>query len=353
MNSLAPNSQRSAFTLIELLVVIAIIGVLVGLLLPAVQQARESARRSSCSNNMKQIALGVQNYADGNAKSGDNKLPYAVFHSDGSGGNMWWRKPTDPNNANGLNSMLWQSHVSWSVQILAFLEETQLYDDWAAATNNFVGPNPASWNDFQNTTGSMTNLHSAARINAFYCPSYTGELVIASTGTPVGANTSANYLNGGCIKAAGGTSGAAPSATSDTGLICYRGNFGKGTSNSFDATDGQGAFGWKRRQGFKDFTDGTSTSILFVESAYGAAWAGGPSTLATARAFGGNTSAINQADLSFRGVIPNNGIGSEHPGGASVAMIDGSTRFLNYNALSAAIFDNLMQVNDGNVVSLP
>ena len=117
-----------AFTLIELLVVIAIIGVLVGLLLPAVQQAREAARRISCTNHLKQIGLAVALHADT-----QKHFPCG-------------RKTRDPYD------------VSWAFRILPFLEQTQIFD---ARNPDTTVP---CW-DRSNSTAFRTP------VDTFYCPS--------------------------------------------------------------------------------------------------------------------------------------------------------------------------------------
>src|SRR3954447_15378891 len=124
------RSQKRGFTLVELLVVIAIIGILVALLLPAIQAAREAARRSQCVNKMKQLGLAVLNY-----ESGKKLLPYAVTPN---------YSPTTPLkigacagtagpavSSNGLR------HHSVFSFILPFMEEQAVYDqidfkyDWS------------------------------------------------------------------------------------------------------------------------------------------------------------------------------------------------------------------------------
>lgn len=132
------RSLRSAFTLIELLVVIAIIAVLIALLLPAVQQAREAARRSQCKNNLKQIGLALHNYHDTY-----NCMPISM---------SWGRR--DPN-------IDWDRRQAFSdkVYMLPYLDQSPLY-------------NQTNWNDFPwNPWNTGSNLPQSARLPVFNCPS--------------------------------------------------------------------------------------------------------------------------------------------------------------------------------------
>jgi prepilin-type N-terminal cleavage/methylation domain-containing protein len=132
---------RFAFTLVELLVVIAIIGILVALLLPAVQAAREAARRSQCANNLKQIGLAVHHFEDSH-----KTLP---------------------------SSRLGPQHASWFVQILPFMEQGNLFSQWDVSKTYYL-----------QTPGARTT-----QVAEFYCPSRRAPMLstqfeISSTGLP-------------------------------------------------------------------------------------------------------------------------------------------------------------------------
>ena len=138
------SSCRSGFTLVELLVVIAIIGILVALLLPAVQAAREAARRTQCTNNLKQIALATMNY-----ESAYKRVP-----------------PGD----------VWDESSSWFVQILPFMEEQAIYDRWFLKTKWWNGPNKVMIKDWEKGVG---------QVSAYRCPTRSrdgGEFAPTDTG---------------------------------------------------------------------------------------------------------------------------------------------------------------------------
>jgi prepilin-type N-terminal cleavage/methylation domain-containing protein len=279
-------AAHRGFTLVELLVVIAIIGTLVGLLLPAVQAARESARRSSCSNNMKQIALGLQNYHDAN-----KVLPQSAINSG-----------VDPYG---------RSNWSWMLFILPYIEQASLY---SAFQPQNVNP---QWQvtDPQWFGGSATMVAQAqAPIPTFLCPTDKVTLLAPQdkyNSLVAGTNlrsSKANYLaNGGAFLSMAGT-----------------------VDQKIRA--GQGAFRKAKGAAFKDFTDGLSKTFLLGEAG------GVPLTASDADRMPGiwtGTQGENNEQPEIMRYTQNkvnsgqtNAFGSFHPGGANFALADASIRFV-------------------------
>src|SRR5688500_17455479 len=138
------RTSRAAFTLVELLVVIAIIGILIALLLPAVQAAREAARRTQCNNNLKQIGLGVQNFHDIRQEC----VPAWLTGDTGPNGN-----PNAPSGA--------QFRPAWTLMILPFMEQGNVHDllDYSVLLN----ANPTA-------PANHTTLRGTS-VATYFCPS--------------------------------------------------------------------------------------------------------------------------------------------------------------------------------------
>ena len=115
------RGKRPAFTLIELLVVIAIIAILIALLLPAVQQAREAARRSSCKNNLNQLGVALHNYHEI-----FGRFPYGYYHSN-----------------------TYHGRDTWMQQILPQIDQGPAYDQYAAANVAWVMDTPVNIKDMK------------------------------------------------------------------------------------------------------------------------------------------------------------------------------------------------------------
>lgn len=209
------NKNRKAFTLVELLVVIAIIGVLVGLLLPAVQSAREAARRMSCSNNMKQLGLAMHNYHDA-----FRSFPYGH-----------------------LNTGLSVTHKrdSWYQNILPFVEQ-QAYAEKYRNAATIYSVYEAEW------IHRMPLELAGVAVPTFMCPS-------EPSGPALGGGGSDNGFQGSYGVSAGG-------GTLPQDLL------GGITPDEINIikTDPGGMFGETRTYKFRDCLDGTSNTLLASET---------------------------------------------------------------------------------------
>lgn len=331
----SPSPRRAGFTLVELLVVIAIIGVLVALLLPAVQMAREAARRSSCQNNLRQIGIATHNFHDV-----QNQLP-----------------PIRVSN----------NHATWFVLIMPYMEQGNISQLW-------------TFNQFYS---SATN--SAGRtlqVKSYYCPSRRGpqtnpgvnkqEDVIPGDATPPpdfpGPGTDARFAGTnnppGALGDYAGSVGTVTAIGTTTPFLWSgqqaNGAFAQGLLNS------DGSF--RSNTAFRVITDGLSNTFLAGEkhvpigmfgrnkvgdgSIYNGVW-----TTYSGRLCGPNDPpAQNPKDIS-RSVLNDafyaRKFGSYHPGVTQFVLADSSVRAIRVNIdvntyALYAVRDDGLTINDGN-----
>ncbi len=317
------SSTRRGFTLIELLVVIAIIAILIALLLPAVQQAREAARRTQCKNNLKQLALAAHNFHDIY-----NRFPGGNFGS-----------PQDA--ARVIAGNQWLGVLP---QLLPQLEQPALYERIAVWKGVDRRPNPASpgtfiaeknWWDDQVTDDTWTI--SQAKLAAFRCPSdiesATNGIFIVVHAYSLPATPNTLNLNGSYFGPPDNVSG----TTSYLGV-------GGGGSNVQGAWEyRKGIFGSRTKFSFRDVSDGTSNTLLFGEVTggplYGHAWMSG--------GYMPDAWGLPQA-APFEGSW--NQFGSYHTGIVQFGLADGSVRSISNNIDFSNVFRWLTAMGDGRVV---
>jgi prepilin-type N-terminal cleavage/methylation domain-containing protein/prepilin-type processing-associated H-X9-DG protein len=303
------KTNHRGFTLVELLVVIAIIGILVALLLPAIQAARESARRAQCTNNLKQVGVAFQNYHDTN-----KKLPVGAY------------------------SCCWGT---WQMAILPFIEEQQLGDMYQFLPKNFPvfddryrydnGPTEAP-----GLTPQMRNFEvTSKRIATLTCPSDEPQVAAGYPNARSGL-TFHNYVaNFGNTNHVGTTYPGTPQ-------IRYLGS-------PFIGQD-DGSFGPNHKlfSTFRKIPDGLSKTLMVAETVQGQGgdlrgltwwgWAAGFEAYASPN--GSDPDRMQRKDDCKSEIVPNppclpaagplfnNAARSRHPSGVNVVMCDASVQFV-------------------------
>lgn len=305
-----PRFRSRGFTLVELLVVIAIIGVLVALLLPAVQSARESARRSQCANNLKQIGLGMHNYAD-----------------------TWTRLPAAC--MGGFVSADDDDGWSWATAILPFVEQQALFSQLNPQGELLLLPNYFA---AKQTTipGGNTSL------KVYKCPSsFLPKTVPASFSIPGGASLPVREH-----------------------LVGYATNDYKSAGGSCVGDNGPIHKLLERRNlcRLAEISDGLSNTLLIGESTYlfgnpfaaptrinvWPLWIAASNDDESVRTNGRTNSPINCGctATTMAKAINDDCNFSLHPSGCQFVLCDGSVRFISQN-ISIQTYCNLHGIDDG------
>ncbi len=306
-----PTRRNAGFTLIELLVVIAIIAILIGLLLPAVQKVREAAARATCTNNMKQIALGAHNF-----ESTYGYLPPGEL-ADNPG-------PTQGLNHQQMGVLTW---------LLPYMEQQNIYNLFSPTPQlNYTLPAgaPGPW-----WGGGWTAAQS--KIKTYVCPSDQPEaypIIFLSYITNSGGGSVTPYWFG-------AASSALPGRTSYMGVAGYWN--GKSPTVSIPTWDQYAGYFYENSKNrIQDATDGSSNTLFFGEAM------GGPpnSTRAYSFAWAGNGYMTTAWGLSATPAYYQ--FGSRHIGVINFSFGDGSIRGVRVSA-DANAFTYAAGMSDGKV----
>ena len=321
----ASRKFRAGFTLIELLVVIAIIAVLIALLLPAVQQAREAARRTQCKNNLKQIGLAMHNYHDNY-----NQFPPAYISTVPPGS-------TAATIITAAGAQL--SNWSWGTFVLPYMDQGPLY--------NLLNPGPNTLAQDLTTPAGLNALTTT--LTAFRCASDTGAKVnnYDATQNPNPSDPAAVEYQ--MYVSPDGTTKVAISMSNYVMVACSSVSTTPPVDGQFGAASAYGpatGVGYENSNtSLRDILDGSSNTFLAGERAfrYKSLTVGGATVFGFSSSINVNftkTAQLGAVGIPYDGIngaLPGNlthqcrGFSSNHVGGAHFVLCDGSVRFISEN----------------------